>query len=47
MPDAAVHDLIVQRGDQLAGRIVVDTTNPLNFDQGSKWPSHDSVRAVP
>ena len=31
VPHPAVADVIVQRGDQLAGKIVVDITNPLNF----------------
>lgn len=31
VPYPAVGDVIAQRGDQLAGKIVVDITNPLNF----------------
>ena len=31
VPYPAVSDVIAQRGDQLAGKIVVDITNPLNF----------------
>jgi predicted dinucleotide-binding enzyme len=32
VPHPAVADVIAKRGDQLAGRIVVDITNPLNFE---------------
>ncbi|GAA0917595.1 NADPH-dependent F420 reductase [Virgisporangium aurantiacum] len=32
VPHPAVADVIAQRGDQLAGKIVVDITNPLNFE---------------
>ena len=32
VPYPAVSDLIAQRGEQLAGKIVVDITNPLNFE---------------
>lgn len=32
VPYPAVNDLIVQRGESLAGKIVVDITNPLNFE---------------
>jgi NADPH-dependent F420 reductase len=32
VPYPAVADVIAQRGDQLAGKIVVDITNPLNFE---------------
>jgi 8-hydroxy-5-deazaflavin:NADPH oxidoreductase len=32
VPYPAVSDVIAQRGEQLAGRIVVDITNPLNFE---------------
>jgi NADPH-dependent F420 reductase len=31
VPYPAVGDVVAQRGDQLAGKIVVDITNPLNF----------------
>ena len=31
VPYPALSDVIAQRGDQLAGRIVVDITNPLDF----------------
>src|SRR3954464_2596146 len=32
VPYPAVSDVIAQRGDQLAGKIVVNITNPLNFE---------------
>ncbi len=32
VPYGAVDDVLGQRGEQLAGRIVVDITNPLNFE---------------
>jgi 8-hydroxy-5-deazaflavin:NADPH oxidoreductase len=32
VPYPAVSDVIAKRGDQLAGKIVVDITNPLNFE---------------
>lgn len=32
VPYPAVSSVIAQRGDQLAGKIVVDITNPLNFE---------------
>jgi NADPH-dependent F420 reductase len=32
VPYPAVSDVISQRGEQLAGKIVVDITNPLNFE---------------
>lgn len=32
VPYPAVADVISQRGEQLAGKIVVDITNPLNFE---------------
>lgn len=32
VPYPAVGDIISKRGDQLAGKIVVDITNPLNFE---------------
>ena len=32
VPYPAVADIIAKRGDSLAGKIVVDITNPLNFD---------------
>jgi NADPH-dependent F420 reductase len=32
VPYPAVADIIAERGDQLAGKVVVDITNPLNFE---------------
>ncbi len=32
VPHPAVADVIAKRGDELAGKIVVDITNPLNFE---------------
>ena len=32
VPHPAVADVIAQRGGQLAGKVVVDITNPLNFE---------------
>ena len=32
VPYPAVTDVIAQRGEQLAGKIVVDITNPMNFE---------------
>ena len=32
VPYSAIGDVTQQRGEQLAGRIVVDITNPLNFE---------------
>jgi 8-hydroxy-5-deazaflavin:NADPH oxidoreductase len=32
VPYPAVTDVIAKRGDQLAGKVVVDITNPLNFE---------------
>jgi len=32
VPHPAVADVIAERGDQLAGKVVVDITNPLNFE---------------
>jgi len=31
VPHAAIADILATRGDQLAGKVVVDITNPLNF----------------
>ena len=31
VPYGAVADILAQRGDQLAGKVVVDITNPVNF----------------
>ena len=32
VPYGAVADIVAQRGEQLAGKIVVDITNPVNFE---------------
>ena len=32
VPHPAVSDVLAQRSDQLAGKVVVDITNPLNFE---------------
>ena len=32
VPHAAIADILATRGDQLAGKVVVDITNPLNFE---------------
>jgi NADPH-dependent F420 reductase len=32
VPHSAVADVLEQRGDTLAGKVVVDVTNPLNFE---------------
>lgn len=32
VPYAAVHDIVAERGNQLAGKIVVDITNPVDFE---------------
>ena len=32
VPYAAVHDIVAERGNQLAGKIVVDVTNPVDFE---------------
>src|SRR5918998_2331687 len=32
VPYGAVAGIVAQRGDQLAGKVVVDITNPLNFE---------------
>ncbi len=32
VPHGAVADIVAQRGDQLAGKVVVDITNPVNFE---------------
>ncbi|WP_431842330.1 NAD(P)-binding domain-containing protein [Calidifontibacter indicus] len=32
VPYPAIDQIVEQRGDQLAGKIVVDITNPLNFE---------------
>ncbi|GAA2569600.1 NADPH-dependent F420 reductase [Winogradskya consettensis] len=48
VPYGSVADVIAQRGEQLAGKIVVDITNPLNFEtfDGLTVPADGSAAAV-
>ncbi|MFC7359841.1 NADPH-dependent F420 reductase [Nocardioides astragali] len=48
VPYPAVSNVIAQRGDQLAGKIVVDITNPLNFETFDSLvvPADSSAAAV-
>ena len=48
VPYPAVAEVIAQRGAQLAGKIVVDITNPLNFEtfDGLTVPADSSAAAV-
>ena len=46
IPHAAVSDVIAQRGDQLAGKVVVDITNPLDFATFSLTVPADSSSAA-
>ena len=48
VPYPAVADVITTRGDQFAGKIVVDITNPLNFDTFDSLvvPADSSAAAV-
>src|SRR3954447_16000966 len=41
VPYPAVSTVLEQRGDQLAGKVVVDITNPLNFE------TYDSLTVAP
>jgi predicted dinucleotide-binding enzyme len=47
VPYPAVAEVIAQRGESLAGRIVVDITNPLNFETFDSLvvPAHSSATA--
>jgi 8-hydroxy-5-deazaflavin:NADPH oxidoreductase len=47
VPYPSVTDVLAQRGDQLAGKIVVDITNPLNFEtfDGLVVPAESSAAA--
>jgi 8-hydroxy-5-deazaflavin:NADPH oxidoreductase len=47
VPYAAVADVITQRGEQLAGKTVVDITNPVNFETFDSLtvPADSSVAA--
>ncbi|GGM66637.1 dinucleotide-binding protein [Micromonospora sonchi] len=48
IPYPAVDDVIAQRGDQLQGKIVVDITNPVNFETFDSLavPANSSATAV-
>ncbi|CAI9417770.1 NADPH-dependent F420 reductase [Nocardioides sp. T2.26MG-1] len=48
VPYPAVSDVIAQRGEELAGKIVVDITNPLNFETFDSLvvPADGSAAAV-
>ena len=46
VPYAAVSEIVAQRGDQLAGKVVVDITNPLDFQTGSLLVPSDSSAAA-
>ncbi len=46
VPHAAVADIVAQRADQLAGKVVVDITNPLDFQTFSLTVPADSSSAA-
>jgi predicted dinucleotide-binding enzyme len=46
VPHAAVADIVTQRGDQLAGKVVVDITNPVDFATFSLTVPADSSSAA-
>ena len=46
VPHAAVADIVAQRGDQLAGKVVVDITNPVDFQTFQLSPPADSSAAA-
>ena len=46
VPHAAVADIVAERGDQLAGKVVVDITNPVNFQTFQLSPPADSSAAA-
>jgi len=48
VPYPAVEDVLAQRGDALAGKVVVDITNPLNFETFDSLvvPADGSATAV-
>ena len=46
VPHAAVADIVAQRGDQLSGKVVVDITNPVNFQTFQLSPPADSSAAA-
>ena len=47
VPYPAIADVIAKRGDQLAGKVVVDITNPVNFEtfDGLTVPADSSATA--
>ena len=46
VPHAAVADIVAERGEQLAGKVVVDITNPLDFATFSLTVPADSSSAA-
>jgi NADPH-dependent F420 reductase len=46
VPHAAIADIIGQRGEQLAGKVVVDITNPVDFSTFQLSPPADSSAAA-
>ena len=46
VPHAAVADILAQRGEQLAGKVVVDITNPLDYQTGNLTVPADSSSAA-
>ena len=46
VPHAAVADIVAQRGDQLSGKVVVDITNPLDYQTGNLTVPADSSAAA-
>ena len=46
VPHTAVADIVAQRGEQLAGKVVVDITNPLDFQTGLLTVPADSSSAA-
>ena len=46
VPHAAVAEIVAQRGDQLSGKVVVDITNPVNFQTFQLSPPADSSAAA-
>jgi len=46
VPYAALSDIVSQRADQLVGKVVVDITNPLDYQTGSLVVAPDSSAAA-
>jgi predicted dinucleotide-binding enzyme len=46
VPHPAVADIVAQRADQLAGKVVVDITNPLDYQTGALTVPADSSSAA-